>query len=293
MKNRKRMIALFILITLMVAAFTADIWMTASPSTIDSSQRLLPPTLKHWFGTDHFGRDIFSLTIIASRVSLVVGVLVAVLSTIFGSVLGLIAGYYQRLDTIIMRVIDGMLAFPSLLLALALVAAIGGSVFNIIIALTFSFSASMTRVVRSAVLQIKSVQYIEAAKTSGVQDVIILMKYIYINILSTVIVQGTFVFAKAILAEAALSFLGVGVEPSTPTWGNMLQESQLYITISPWMSIFPGIAIMITVLSLNILGDDLRNSFDPHNRTRAKSKFSINNYRELFKKKVPSNDSYS
>src|SRR5699024_8105851 len=150
---------------------------------------------------------------------------------------GLIAGYYKKAEFIIMRIIDGMLAFPALLLALALVAALGGSVTNIIIALTFAFWPVMTRIVRSAVLQVNNIQYIEAAKTTGTGDVVMLFRYILPNVLSPIIVQGTFIFAKAIPAEAALSFLGVGVDPSTPRWGTMLQESQVYITIAPWFSV--------------------------------------------------------
>lgn len=254
-----------------VATITASWWLPLSPYDIDSGNRLLGPTGKHWFGTDDFGRDIFARTVIAARVSLLVGVVVAFLSTMFGTITGLIAGYYKKADFIIMRIIDGMLAFPALLLALALVAALGGSITNIIIALTLAFWPVMTRVVRSTVLQINSIQYVEAAKTTGTSDLVILTRYVLPNILSPIIVQGTFIFAKAILAEAALSFLGVGVDPSTPTWGNMLQESQIYITIAPWFSIFPGLAIVITVLALNLLGDGLRDAFDPHAKKLKKA----------------------
>ncbi|THE09378.1 ABC transporter permease [Bacillus timonensis] len=271
-KKKRNLIALGILVLLTVGTITASWWLPVSPSKMDSAQRLLAPSGKYWFGTDHFGRDIFGQTVVASRISLLVGLSVALISTVLGTITGLIAGYYKKADFLIMRIIDGMLAFPSLLLALALVAALGGSVTNIIIALSFSFFPVMTRIVRSAVLQINSIQYIEAAKTSGVSDPVILTRYVLPNVLSPIIVQGTFIFAKAILAEAALSFLGVGVEPSTPTWGNMLQESQIYISIAPWFSIFPGISIVITVLALNILGDGLRDAFDPHTKGMGKRK---------------------
>jgi len=280
-KKKRNLISASLLLLLAVATITASWWLPVSPSEMDSAKRLMGPSVDHWFGTDHFGRDIFAQTVVAARVSLIVGLLVALISTVLGTITGLIAGYYKRADFIIMRIIDGMLAFPSLLLALALVAALGGSVTNIIIALSFSFWPVMTRIVRSAVLQINSVQYVEAAKTSGISDPVILSRYVLPNVLSPIIVQGTFIFAKAILAEAALSFLGVGVEPSTPTWGNMLQEAQIYISIAPWFSIFPGIAIVITVLALNILGDGLRDFFDPHakgkvNRRKRRLKKQIN-----------------
>ncbi|MEW9674600.1 ABC transporter permease [Lentibacillus sp. L22] len=271
LKKKRNLLSLIVLVLMAVATITASWWLPLSPYDIDSGNRLLGPTGKHWFGTDDFGRDIFARTVIAARVSLLVGVVVAFLSTMFGTITGLIAGYYKKADFIIMRIIDGMLAFPALLLALALVAALGGSITNIIIALTLAFWPVMTRVVRSTVLQINSIQYVEAAKTTGTSDLVILTRYVLPNILSPIIVQGTFIFAKAILAEAALSFLGVGVDPSTPTWGNMLQESQIYITIAPWFSIFPGLAIVITVLALNLLGDGLRDAFDPHAKKLKKA----------------------
>lgn len=278
-KKKRNLLAVGVLSLLTVATITASLWLPVSPTHIDPEQRLLGPSLQHWFGTDNFGRDIFARTIVAARISLLIGAVVAVISTVLGTVTGLIAGYYKKADFIIMRIIDGMLAFPALLLALALVAAIGGSVTNIIIALTFAFWPVMTRIVRSAVLQVNNIQYIEAAKTTGTSDLVILFRYILPNVLSPIIVQGTFIFAKAILAEAALSFLGVGVDPSTPTWGSMLKESQIYITIAPWFSIFPGIAIVITVLALNILGDGLRDAFDPHSKKQKKGK------RRFFKQK--------
>ena len=271
-KKKRNLIAAGILLLLVIATITASWWLPVSPSIIDSTQRLLGPSGDHWFGTDHFGRDIFGQTVVAARVSLIVGITVAAIATLLGTITGLIAGFYKKADFIIMRIIDGMLAFPSLLLALALVAALGGSVTNIIIALSFSFWPVMTRIVRSAVLQVNSLQYIEAAKTSGVSDPVILSRYVLPNVLSPIIVQGTFIFAKAILAEAALSFLGVGVEPSIPTWGNMLQEAQIYISIAPWFSIFPGIAIVITVLALNTLGEGLRDVFDPHAKGKVKKR---------------------
>ncbi|MNO23130.1 Glutathione transport system permease protein GsiD [compost metagenome] len=269
-KKKRNLIAASVLVILALATITASLWLPQSPSYIDPSQRLLSMSVGHWFGTDHFGRDIFTRTIYGARVSLIVGLIVSVLSVILGTITGLVSGYYKKLDFLIMRIVDGMLAFPGLLLALALVAALGGSVTNIIIALTFSIFPAVARIVRSAVLQITPLQYIEAAKTTGTSDLTIIFRYILPNVLSPIIVQGTFIFARAILAEAALSFIGVGVTPDTPTWGNMLQEAQVYISIAPWFSIFPGLAIVITVLALNVLGDGIRDVLDPHSLKRRR-----------------------
>lgn len=272
LKKKRNIIALTALLLISIGTITANLWLPISPSLINPDQRLLPPSVTNWFGTDDFGRDIFSRTVVAARVSLAVGLIVAIIATFLGVLIGLVSGYYRKADFLIMRIIDGFLAFPAILLALALVASLGGSLTNIIIALTIAFFPVVARVVRSAVLLVSHIQYIEAAKTTGTGDFVILMKYILPNVLSPIIVQGTFIFAKAILAEAALSFLGVGIDPSNPTWGNMLQESQIYITIAPWFSFFPGLAIIVTVLALNILGDGLRDIFDPHSRSDKKTK---------------------
>lgn len=272
LKKKRNVISLLLLFLITAASLTASMWLPHSPDFINPDDRLLAPSPSYWFGTDDFGRDIFARTVTAAKISLFVGVTVALISTVTGTIIGLISGYYKRADFMIMRIVDGMLAFPSLLLALALVAALGGNIINIMIALTLAFSPVMARIVRSAVLQINNVQYIDAAKTTGTRDVIILLRYILPNIITPIIVQGTFIFAKAILAEAALSFLGVGIDPTVPTWGNMLQEAQIYITIAPWFSIFPGIAIVVTVFLLNILGDGMRDAFNPHARKKKRRK---------------------
>lgn len=259
-----------VLVIIALMAVFAPLWVPLSPVKLDAAHRLLPPSAQHWFGTDHFGRDLFSRVVYAARVSLLVGAMVACFSSLLGAVSGLVAGYYRRVDQVLMRVIDGVLAFPSLLLALALVAALGGSLINIVWALTFSYWPIMTRVVRSSTLQLRQLQFIEAARATGVRDLWIMFRYILPNAMNPIIVQGTFIFAKAILAEAALSFLGVGINPPTPTWGNILGESRIYLTVAPWYSIFPGIGIVLTVLALNIFGDALRDMMDPHTRKRKK-----------------------
>lgn len=268
MLKKRIWIAAGLLIFLLLASVTSSLWLPHSPTQIEASQRLKGMSAQYWFGTDHFGRDVFARTIAAAKISFFIGMAVASISTLLGTLVGLFSGYYRKIDFVMMRIIDGMMAFPALLLALALVAALGGSMINIIIALTFAYFPQMTRVIRSAVLKVKQSQFIEAAVTTGTGQLTILFRYLLPNVVSPIIVQTTFTFAKAILAEAALSFLGLGINPSIPTWGNMLQEAQDYITVAPWLCIFPGIAIVITVLSLNILGDGLRDLLDPH-RTRT------------------------
>lgn len=263
-----------VLFLLVLMAISAPLWITASPIEMEPDQRLLPPSEQHMFGTDHFGRDIFSRVVHAARISLGIGFVVALFTTILGAVTGLVTGYFRRVDNILMRIVDGVSAFPSILLAIALVAALGGSMLNLIIALVFAFWPIMTRVVRSSTLQLSKMQYVEAARATGTSDFGILFFHILPNAITPIIVQATFIFAEAILAEASLSFLGLGIVPPTPTWGNMLGESRIYLTVSPWFSIFPGIAIVITVLSLNMFGDLLRDLLNPHTRKKRKSKES-------------------
>lgn len=253
-----------LLVVLALAAVTAPLWVPHSPTVITPAQRLESPSWEHWFGTDHFGRDIFSRVVYGARISLLVGLAVAALSTVLGVLTGLVAGYYPRIDNVLMRIVDGVMAFPAILLAIALVAALGGNLINVIAALTFAFWPIMTRVVRSSTLQLREVQYVEAARAVGTRDTSILVGYVLLNSLTPVIVQATFIFAESVLAEAALSFLGLGVEATTPTWGNMLGESRTHLVNAPWSSVFPGLAIALTVLALNVVGDMLRDMLDPH-----------------------------
>jgi peptide/nickel transport system permease protein len=253
-----------VLAIIVLVAISAPIWVPYSPSRIEPAQRLLAPSGEHWFGTDHFGRDIFSRVVYAGRVSLMVGLAVAIVTTALGIIAGLLAGYYRRVDNILMRLVDGLMAFPSILLALALVAALGGTLANVVVALSLAAWPIMTRVVRSSTLQLRELQFIEAARTIGTKNLSILSRHILPNSLTPIIVQATFVFAEAILAEATLSFLGLGIRPPTPTWGNMLGESRTFLTVAPWFSIFPGLAIVSAVLALNIFGDMLRDMLDPH-----------------------------
>lgn len=277
-----------ILSLIVMAALSAPLWVWHSPIQIEPVNRLLPPSSDFWFGTDHFGRDILGRVVYGARISLVIGLLVTVLATVLGTITGLLAGYYRMADNVLMRLVDGVMAFPPVLLAIALVAALGGNMFNILMSLVLAFWPVMTRVARSATMQICRMQYIEAAKAIGTSDFVILFRHILPNILTPIIVQSTFIFAEAILAEAGLSFLGLGIKPPTPTWGGMLEESRMYLSSAPWFSIFPGIAIMLTVLSLNIFGDMLRDKLNPRAMTSQKRSLA-ESVKAVFSKAKPEN----
>ncbi len=230
----------------------------------DNYAKLEAPSSQYWFGTDDFGRDILSRTIYGARISLTVGFFAVLGSIIVGSILGIIAGYYGRwVDTIISRIFDIMLAFPSILLAIAIVAVLGPSLRNALIAIAIINVPNFGRLVRSKVLSIKEEEYIAAAKAVGMRDSRILFHHILPNSTAPIIVQGTLLIATAIIETAALGFLGLGAQAPTPEWGTMLADSRSYITNAPWTMIFPGLAIMLTVLGFNLMGDGLRDALDP------------------------------
>ncbi|WP_448785689.1 ABC transporter permease [Brucella intermedia] len=237
-----------------------------SPSKLSIVNRLKPPSEMFWFGTDEFGRDVFSHTIYAGRLSLMVGAAVVVLSAIIGVTLGLLAGFFQRLDTPIARLIDAMMAFPDILLAIALVAALGPSLATVIVALSVVYSPRLARIVRASTLVIRELPYVEAAQSLGISTFHIMTRHVLRNLISPIIVQCTFLFASAMLAEAGLSFLGLGVSPEIPTWGTMIAAGRQYIGQADWMTYFPGFAIILSVLSLQMVGDGLRDMLDPRLR---------------------------
>ncbi|MEX2540926.1 MAG: ABC transporter permease [Trueperaceae bacterium] len=254
--------AVVFLILVLVAVF-ADVLAPFSPTGMNVRSRLHSPSSEFWLGTDNLGRDVLSRLIHGARISLIAGFASVVVSTVAGVIIGTLAGYYPRADTLLMRIMDGLMAFPVILLAVALMAALGPTLINVIIALSAVYAPRTARIVRSAVLGVKQTPYVEAAGALGSRNARIIGRHILPNCLSPIIVQATFIFAYAVQAEAALSFLGVGVPPSVPSWGSMLSEARLYMTQAPWMMIPPGLAIAVTVLALNSIGDGLRDFLDP------------------------------
>ena len=237
----------------------------------DPVNRLLGPSTDHWFGTDNWGRDVFDRTIVGTRLSFLVGASVTVVSTVIGVSVALVISYFRLLDSIMMRVVDGFLAFPTILLALALISLIGPSVGNIIIALSVTATAGKIRLVRGAVLSLRESTYVEAARAVGVPVPRILMLHVLPNIVSIIIVQATFTLAGAILAEASLSFLGAGVPEYVPSWGNIIATGQGYMQVGFHISFFPGLFLTITVLAVVLIGDSIRDHLDPKLRGRLKT----------------------
>ncbi len=249
-----------------LVALLAPLLTRQSPMELDVASRLRPPSQGHLFGTDGFGRDVFSRVMYGARLSILVGAMSVAVAAIGGGLIGLLAGFYPRLDGVLMRIMDGIMAFPNIVLAIALMASLGPSVLNVIVSLGFVYMPRVARVARSGVLVVRESLHVEAARALGAGDARILRRNILPNCLSPLIVQGTFVFAYAVLGEAALSFLGVGVPPYISSWGNILSEGRQFITQAPWITLFPGAAIMLTVLGLNVVGDGLRDAFDPRMR---------------------------
>ena len=233
------------------------------PNQTNFRYRFGAPNEIYWLGTDRSGRDVLSRVIYGSQVSLRIGLMVVIVTAFFGAIIGSIAGYFRALDDVIMRVMDGLMAFPGILLAIAIAAALGPSELNAVIALSIAYTPRTSRVVRAAVLVVREMEYVEAARAIGAGHLRILLRHILPNSMTPLIVQMTFIFALAILAEAVLSFIGVGPPPPTPTFGNIIADGRNYIQEAPWISLFPGIAIAMCVLGLNLLGDGLRDALDP------------------------------
>ena len=239
-------------------------WLTPyDPMALKVLDRLQSPRAAHWFGTDELGRDVFSRVIFGARYSLLIGALVVLISMVFGVLLGLAAGYFRRLDGPLMRLVDAMMSFPDILLAIALVAVLGASMSNVILALAIVYTPRVARVVRASTLVVRELLYIEAARAIGIPTWRILFIHVLQNIASPILVQATFIFAYAVLAEAGLSFLGVGVPPALPTWGSMISSGQQFAHQGIWLVVFPGIAIILSALSLQMVGDGFRDLLDP------------------------------
>jgi peptide/nickel transport system permease protein len=259
--------AAFLTVAVLAALF-APVLTPHDPTYLDPAVRLQGPSLEHPLGTDDRGRDVFSRVIYGGRVSLAIGVSVTIAAALIGSLLGLLSGFFPVLDTPLMRTLDGLMAFPSILLAIAIMASLGASAVNVFIALVVVYTPTVARLVRSTTLVTKQQPFVESARSIGMTDGQILYRYVYPNGLSPLIVQCTFVVAFAIISEASLSFLGAGVDPETPTWGNMLRDGQRVLQSAWWLALFPGIALVLTVLTLNLLGDALRDALDPRSQGR-------------------------
>jgi peptide/nickel transport system permease protein len=257
-----------ILVVMILLAASAPVF-AGDPFTLDPSRRLQAPSVALWFGTDNLGRDVFAMTVYGARVSLLVGVLVSAGAVAGGLLVGLIAGVNRRFDGIAMRVMDGLMAIPSILLAIALVSLTHGGVPVVIVAIMIPEVPRAARLVRSVVLGTREQPYVEAAYAGGARARKVLLRHILPTTLPPLIVQATYVCASAILTEAGLSFLGAGVPPDVPSWGNMISGSRLYLPIAPWTIFAPGICLAIVVLAVNVLGDGLRDMLDPRMARRV------------------------
>jgi len=263
MKNQKLLLWCGVLAAIVLLSFCSSLFSPWDAYSIDPLSRLKAPSAAHWFGTDNFGRDLFVRVALAVRVSLSVGAAVALIAGAVGMVIGLLCAWYRPLDRILMRVCDGLFAFPSLLLAIAIVGVLGPNVANVVLALSLVYVPSIARVIRGAAMVVKEKNFIEALRAQGATSGRIVWLHLLPNVISPLIVQVTWVFSVAILTEAALSFLGSGVPAPTPSLGNLLLEGKAVIFTAWWMTFFPGIAIVLLILALNIVGDDLRDSAEP------------------------------
>lgn len=256
-------IILVILAAIVFIACFAPFLGTVDPTIVDPGQRLLPPSAEHWLGTDAFGRDVYSRVMYGARVSLIVGLGAAAVSVALGLLFGVIAGYFRMADAIIMRVMDGLMAIPGILLAIALVSLSGAGLFTVLIAITIPDIPRVVRLVRSVILSVRSEPYVEAAISLGTPLPALLMRHMVPNTVAPLIVQGTYVFASAILTESILSFLGAGLPPAIPSWGNIMADGRMYFQMIPGLIFYAGIFVALTVLSVNVLGDAMRDAMDP------------------------------
>ncbi len=265
--NRLAVSGFSLLILVLLAAIFAGILSPYDPLAMTVSDRMKSPNATHLMGTDNFGRDIFSRVLYGARLSLEVGSAVMLLTVGAGILFGLVSGYFPRLDGPVMRVMDAMMAFPAILFGIAIMAVLGPKTFNVVIALSVVYAPRTVRIVRASVLATKQLDYVEAVRAQAAGHLRILCRHILPNCLSPLVVQATFNFAYAVLAEASLSFVGAGAPPPTPSWGNILSDGRIYMQNAPWITIFPGLAIAITVLGLNLAGDGLRDILDPRMKT--------------------------
>ena len=263
LRNVTGMVGLLLVLVVAVASLGAPLFTSTDPASMDTSIILQAPSSAHPFGADDLGRDVFSRVLYGGRISILVGVSVALATTVGGVLFGVLSGFYPRLDNPIMRVMDIVMAFPAILLALGIVAILGPQLTNIIIALSIPYTPRSARVVRSMILQLKHKEFVEAARSIGVHNWRIILRHLLPNFLAPLMVQQTYVLAIAILEEAELTFLGVGVPPSVPTLGGIISDARTQLRVAPWLPLYPGLTISALVLGFNLLGDGLRDVLDP------------------------------
>ncbi|QQS13420.1 MAG: ABC transporter permease [Rhodospirillales bacterium] len=251
------------LLAVLVALAVLAPWLSGDPLKQNTPFRLRPPSARFWFGTDQFGRDIFARTLHGARVSLVVGITVAMVSAVLGLALGIVCGYFRRVDGVVMRIMDGIMAIPSILLAIALITLTRPGLAIVIVAIVIPEVPRVVRVVRSVVLSIRAQPYIDSAIAGGTRGAKLLARHILPNTLAPLIVQATYICAAGMLIEAGLSFLGAGVPPEIPSWGNIIAQGRTFFQIAPWSILIPGAFLALTVLAVNLLGDGLRDRLDP------------------------------
>jgi peptide/nickel transport system permease protein len=252
-----------VLLALLIAIGIFAPYIAGDPFKLSPVNRLRPPSERWWFGTDQFGRDVFSRTMYGARVSLIVGLSVAAIASVLGLALGIACGYFRRIDSLVMRVMDGLMAIPSILLAIALITLTRPGLGIVIVAIVIPEVPRIVRLVRAVVLSIRSQPYIESAIAGGTKNTQLLLRHILPNTLAPLIVQATYVCASAMLIEAGLSFLGAGVPPEIPSWGNIIAQGRTYFQIAPWTILIPGVFLAAAVLAVNLLGDGLRDRLDP------------------------------
>jgi len=264
--------SLYILVGSLLVVFSVFLAVAAplltrrSPTDMSPQDRLKPPSREFPLGTDEFGRDLASRIVYGMRNSLQVSVLVVCATTVIGLLVGLVAGFYPKADLVISRVLDAMMSFPEIIIAISLAAVWGAGKFNIILSMSFAYFSRMARVVRASTIAVKEIEYVESARAAGATNPYVIARYILPNILSPIIVQATFVFASAIIVEATLSFLGVGIKPPEPSLGGLLSDARNFLPVAPWLVIFPGVTIVVAALGFNLQGDGLRDLLDPRLR---------------------------
>lgn len=262
-QHRSFMIGLVIVLALLLAVIFGPMLLSTEPTAMRMRNRFKPPSFEMWFGADQFGRDVLTRVLHGARLSLFIGLSVALLSGLIGGIVGVSAGYFRRLDSLLMRCMDALLAFPAILLAIGISAALGPQTISVIVALAVAYVPRTALITRASTLVIREMEYVEAARLSGASHLRMIFKHILPNCMGPLVVQLTFVFAYAILAEATLSFLGIGPPPPAPSWGNIIAEGRDFAVEAWWIMLFPGLAISLAALGMNLLGDGLRDVLDP------------------------------